>query len=95
MNGFQLSSRFGPPQSQGLGGVRNGELLRRAAEAGFDALITSDKRMEYQQNASELKLTVVVMHAIRIRVQDLEPLVPKVVEVLRDRPARAFIRVHG
>ena len=34
----------------GWGGVENGELLRQAAAAGFDALLTNDRGLEYQQN---------------------------------------------
>ena len=30
--------------------LANGELLRRAEEAGFDVLLTTDKNLPYQQN---------------------------------------------
>lgn len=81
-------------QSQSFAGVRNGELLRGAAAAGFDALVTADKNMEHQQNAAELLLTVIVLYSVRIRVQDLAPLVPGAINVLRNSPSRAFIRIH-
>jgi hypothetical protein len=32
----------------GWTGIGNGELLRRAATAGFDVLITNDRGLEYQ-----------------------------------------------
>ena len=37
-------------QQQGWGGVGNGELLRRAADAGFEILLTADQNLMYQQN---------------------------------------------
>ena len=42
----------------GWGGIENGELLRRAAGAGFDALVTNDRGLEYQQNLSALPVAV-------------------------------------
>ena len=45
----------------GWAGVENGELLRLAAADGFDALVTNDRGLEYQQNLDELPLAVVVV----------------------------------
>jgi len=36
----------------GWAGVDNGELLRRAMSAGYDALVTMDRGFEYQQNVA-------------------------------------------
>jgi hypothetical protein len=46
----------------GWAGVKNGELLRRAA-AAFDLLITVDRNLEYQQSFEGLSLAVIVVHA--------------------------------
>lgn len=46
---------------QGWSTVLNGELLRRAEEAGFDVLLTTDKNLAYQQNLSQRKIAVVVL----------------------------------
>ena len=37
-------------QLKGWEGVKNGELLKLAAVDGYDALISADKDMSYQQN---------------------------------------------
>jgi len=42
-------------QEWGWQGKENGELLR-AAEQEFDAFVTMDKNLEYQQNLQALKL---------------------------------------
>lgn len=41
--------------------LKNGELLRRAEEAGYEVLLTSDKNMRYQQNLSGRKIAIVVL----------------------------------
>lgn len=46
----------------GWAGVKNGELLRRAA-AQFDLLLTVDRNLEYQQNFQGVSLAVIVVHA--------------------------------
>ena len=41
----------------GWTGVRNGELLRRAAES-FDVFVTADQNLQYQQNLADRKSVV-------------------------------------
>jgi hypothetical protein len=41
--------------------LSNGELLKVAEAAGFDLLLTTDKRIRYQQNLTGRKITVVVL----------------------------------
>ena len=77
----------------GWAGTRNGELLRKATEAGFDALVTADQGIEYQQNLSTLGLRIVVLISPRTRLQELEPLVPKVVDVLQRESTIGVYRV--
>lgn len=46
---------------QGWEMLSNGELLRVAEEAGFDALLTTDKNLAYQQNLRNRKIAIVVL----------------------------------
>ncbi|MGA2415595.1 MAG: hypothetical protein ABSF59_14180 [Candidatus Sulfotelmatobacter sp.] len=41
--------------------VSNGELLNLAEAAGFDVLLTTDKRIRYQQNLTGRKIAIVVL----------------------------------
>jgi hypothetical protein len=41
--------------------VKNGELLARAEQAGFDVMVTSDQNIRYQQNLSGRRLALVVL----------------------------------
>lgn len=67
----------------GFKGLKNGELLRAAAE-DFDVLITVDRRMPTQQNLSQFNLAVIVLVAKPCRYSQLKLLVPKVLEHLDD-----------
>lgn len=66
----------------GWAGTGNGALLRLAADRGFDALITVDCGIAHEQNPDDLPIAVVIMTAVRSRLEDLRPLVPGVVGVL-------------
>ncbi len=80
-------------QQMGWASIGNGRLLSLAADQEFDALITVDRGMEYQQNVDELPLPVIVMRPQRVRLRDLQPLVPAVVSVLMGDLQRRFYRV--
>lgn len=61
----------------GWSGVKNGTLLALAAASGFDALITVDKNLRYQQNPEALAVRVVVLDAVSNELKALLPLVPR------------------
>ena len=73
-------------------GVKNGKLLKLAASADFDALVTADQGIEYQQNPDLLPLPVIILRGYRTRLQDLSPLVPRIVELL-DRSSEVSVYV--
>ena len=41
--------------------LSNGELLRAAEDAGFDLFLTTDQRIQYQQNLVGRKIALVVL----------------------------------
>ena len=61
--------------------LSNGALLRQAA-AAFDALLTADQNIEFQQNLKTLPMAVVVLVADSNRLESLEPLVPEILQAL-------------
>jgi hypothetical protein len=77
----------------GWGGVENGELLRRAAAAGFDALVTNDRGLEYQQNLTALPLAVVVVLAPANTVEALRPAYPALLAALAGARPCEFVKV--
>jgi hypothetical protein len=46
---------------RGWAALANGELLKAAEEAGFAAIITTDKNLRYQQNLAGRRLAIVVL----------------------------------
>jgi hypothetical protein len=72
--------------------LTNGALLREAARR-FDALLTADQNLEFQQNLATLPLAVVVLVADSNRLESLEPLVPRVLEALTTLKPRTLIHV--
>ena len=69
---------------QGLGwsGVKNGDLLRRAA-GQIDTFVTMDRKLEREHDLTVLPFGVVVLLARSNRVQHLLPLVPRLLEALQ------------
>ena len=81
-------------QDMGWAGIKNGALLK-LADGQFDALLTVDQGIEYQQNLSGLKISVVVMLAASNDVDDLRPLLPSVEQALASLRAGEIRRVGG
>lgn len=69
-------------RAQGWSVTKNGALLRLAADAGFEVLVTNDRSIEFQQNFDELRLALVVLNAPTNKLEDLLPLVPSIIEAL-------------
>jgi hypothetical protein len=65
----------------GWAGVQNGELMR-LAEQRFDAFITVDRNLSYQQDLSNFSIAVIVLRARSNRLVDLQPFAAKVLAEL-------------
>ncbi|HEX3358364.1 MAG TPA: DUF5615 family PIN-like protein [Tepidisphaeraceae bacterium] len=77
----------------GWSGVKNGQLLSRAAANGFDALITTDRNIEKQQNLSSLPIALIILIAASNDLDDLTPLIPDLLRSLNSLKPRTVIRV--
>ena len=60
---------------EGWSGIKNGKLLALAG-AKFDAFITVDKNLPYQQNTAALPVAVLVLDTVSNELPYLLPLVP-------------------
>ncbi len=78
----------------GWKGKRNGELLEQAAEI-FDVLVTMDKGIEYQQNISKYAIGIIIISARSNKLQDIQPVMLEVNQVLRDVQPGQVIRVNA
>lgn len=79
---FDPSHQVQTVRERGWHGKTNGELLR-AAEQEFDAFVTMDRNLEFQQNLRMLKLGVVVLRAPSNAYAVIQPLMPQLNEALR------------
>ena len=78
----------------GWASKRNGELLALAV-GRLDVFLTADRNLSYQQDLSSFDVAVVVLVARSNRLDDLRPLVPRLLEMLPTTKRRAVTRISG
>lgn len=67
--------------SRGWAGIKNGDLLQRM-RGQYDALVTMDQGIEFQQNISTLPFGVLLVRAPSNRMVHLQPLIPAILDAL-------------
>ena len=77
----------------GWSGTKNGALLQLAAQSGFDAMLTLDNGVAYQQNTALVPLSILILSAPSNDMDDLLPLVPSVLAKLKSLHSRTISRV--
>ena len=65
----------------GWAALTNGELLRRAQHE-FDAFVTVDRNLPFQQDLSRFSIAVIVLRAPSNRVTDLRRVIPQLLAAL-------------
>ncbi len=80
-------------QFMGWSGVKNGLLLAQAAAAGFDVMITMDSGVPYQQNLAVMPVAVLIVSAKSNDIDDLRPLIPRLLEALKVLVPKSVIRI--
>ena len=73
-------------RQMGWTSIGNGELLALASQE-FDAFVTVDRNLAFQQNPGALAIAVIVLHAPTNRLADLKPLVPRLLAALASTKA--------
>jgi hypothetical protein len=96
----KLKYRLGPEHDattvpeHGWSGLLNGDLLS-AADGEFDAFVTVDRGLEYQQGLAGLSIRIIVLRSLSNKYEALLPLVPSIRSALsRARPGEV-VRVVG
>lgn len=64
-----------------MASAKNGDLLA-LAQKNFDAFVTVDRNLSFQQRLPNFSVAVVILRAHTNRLDDLRPLIPKLLEVL-------------
>lgn len=65
----------------GWAAAKNGDLLA-FAEKNFDAFVTVNRNLSFQQNVPRFSIAVIVLRARSNRLVDLRPLIPRLLEIL-------------
>lgn len=79
---------------RGWTGVTNGELLRRMG-GEYDALVTMDQGIEFQQTLTTVAVGVLLVRAPSNRMTHLRPLVPAILEALPALKPGQLHRISG
>lgn len=78
----------------GWASKRNGDLLS-LAEGRFDAFVTVDRNLSFQQDVNRFNIAIVVLVANGNKESDLRPLVPRLLEALTTAVPGQVIRVDS
>ncbi len=79
---------------EGWSGVKNGKLLALTATK-FDAFITVDKNLPYQQNTAALPVAVFVLDALSNELPYLLPLVPVLEAALASHKPGSYVLLRA
>jgi predicted nuclease of predicted toxin-antitoxin system len=66
-------------------GKKDGEILKLLSKHGFEAMLTFDKNLQYQQNLKNLEVTIILLSASKNMYSVLTKLSPSVKILLRKR----------
>lgn len=75
-------------REQGWEKLANGTLIRAAAVAGFEVLISVDKKLEHEQNLQTLPLPIVVIDSRSNALPSLKPFATPILKLLQSPLAR-------
>jgi predicted nuclease of predicted toxin-antitoxin system len=79
---------------EGWSGIKNGKLLALAATR-FEAFITVDKNLPYQQNTATLPVAVLVLDAVSNELPYLLPLVPALEAALSELEHGSYVLLRA
>jgi len=66
----------------GWGRIENGDLLRKAEDAGFDVFLTGDQNLSYQQNLKDRRIGIVEL--TKNNWPSVEPRVTEIVKAIEN-----------
>ena len=77
----------------GWSSVENGELLQRASDHGFDAMITKDSGVQYEQHLATLPVAVLILKSKTNKLEDIRPLLPATMAALVNLAPKSIVRI--
>jgi hypothetical protein len=77
----------------GWAGKKNGELLFLAEQAEFEVFVTLDRGVEYEQNLTGRRLSVILVRAKSSRLADLVPHAPRILTAIESVKSGQIVRI--
>jgi predicted nuclease of predicted toxin-antitoxin system len=77
----------------GWAGKKNGELLPLAEQAGFEVFVTLDRGVEYEQNLTGRRISVILVRATSSRLTDLIPHAERILSVVESIESGQLVQV--
>ena len=63
--------------------LKNGKLMAKIAEYGFDIFLTSDKKIRYEQNIQKIPFAIVILDVKNLNyVNSIQPILSNIIEQL-------------
>lgn len=76
-------------------GKRNGELLGLMTLSGFDAFVTIDKDLQFQQNIKRFLIKLFIIDAPNNKIETLSPYVEKLIRILSDSSRNQIVVINS
>ena len=80
-------------EDAGFKGLENGDLLK-AASGAYEALITVDRNIPYQQNVAGLNIAILILAAKRNSYARLKPLIPRALTALETMKVGDVVQIE-
>lgn len=80
-------------REMGWNSKKNGELLQLMKENHFDALLTFDRNIQYQQNFKKYPIPVIVLNATDNSYQTLTNLSMAILKLLSNNPSPGVLEI--
>lgn len=81
--GFEVAHEAFTVADMGWQAKKNGELLGLMIMHGFEALVTMDKNLQYQQNIGKFPIKLIVLDASNNKLETLRPLIAKLLPMIQ------------
>jgi len=77
---------------RGWSGIKNGKLMKLCIEHQIDIFLTIDKNIMYQQNLSNLEITIVILNTPSSKSEIIKEYLPKFISLMNSfEKSRAYI----
>ena len=79
----------------GWNGVKNGDLLQRAATEGFDVLVSGDQGLAYEQGLASLPIAVIVLITRDNKLATISSLGPRILAALTSLTPKSLVKIEA